>query len=226
VGRIGIVFGSLLCAGVAAQETRRPNLFPPPDLGLIEAPDRDEWQKPDLIMDKLKIADGSKVGEIGSGGGWFTIRLARRVGPNGAVYAVDVQQLMVEATSRRVERENMPWVETKLGTPTDPKLPAALDAVVIVNGFREMDDPKNPEQIITLLENAARALNAQGCFGVVDFLPGSGGPGPAPEERARPEDVTTAAAAAGLRLLSRETIPPFVYLLVFGKDTSRCAVAS
>src|SRR5262245_22214187 len=59
---------------------KRPPLFPAQDLGLIEAPDRDEWQKPDLIMDKLRIADGSSVGEVGAGGGWFTMRLARRVG--------------------------------------------------------------------------------------------------------------------------------------------------
>ena len=69
----------------AAKAQERPPLFPAQDLGLIEAPDRAEWQKPDLIMDKLRIADGSSIGEVGAGGGWFTIRLARRVGPNGVV---------------------------------------------------------------------------------------------------------------------------------------------
>ena len=72
-------------SGPTAQE--RPPLFPAQDLGLIEPPDRDEWQKPDFIMDKLRIADGSSIGEVGAGGGWFTIRLARRVGPNRDVYA-------------------------------------------------------------------------------------------------------------------------------------------
>ena len=70
--------------------TRR--LFPPEDLGLLEAPDRDAWQKPEQIMDALGIADGSAVADIGAGGGWFTLRLARRVGPNGLVYAQDIQR--------------------------------------------------------------------------------------------------------------------------------------
>jgi SAM-dependent methyltransferase len=207
----------------APKSQERPRLFPPQDLGLIEAPDRDEWQKPDLIMDKLRIADGSSIGEVGAGGGWFTIRLARRVGPNGVVYAEDIQSPMVQLMFRHVARENLPWVKPLLGTETDPRLPPKLDVVLIAFGYREMDDPTRPKDIVTLFANTARSLTPQGCFGVVDFLPGSGGPGPEPQERVAPEDVIKTASAAGLNLLARETIPPFVYLLVFGKETSRCA---
>src|SRR5262245_58503884 len=92
---------SLLCA-----ESQSTRLAPQPkpkgvpfraqDLGLLEAPDRDEWQKPEQIMDTLRIAEGSVVADLGAGGGWFTIHLARRVGPNGIVYAEDVQPPMVE----------------------------------------------------------------------------------------------------------------------------------
>ena len=66
-------------------QASRHALFAPKDLGLLEGPDRDLWQMPDQIMDALGIADGSMVADIGAGGGWFTIRLARRVGPNGIV---------------------------------------------------------------------------------------------------------------------------------------------
>src|ERR1700737_4273022 len=68
-----------------------PRLFQPQDLGLLEAPDREQWQKPDQIMDALGVAEGSVVAELGAAGGWFTLRLARRVGPNGLVYAEDIQ---------------------------------------------------------------------------------------------------------------------------------------
>jgi predicted methyltransferase len=210
-----------LCVASSAQE--RPRLFPAQDLGLIETPDRDEWQKPDFIMDRLRIADGSSIGEVGAGGGWFTIRLARRVGPNGDVYAEDVQPVMVDFIGRRAQRENLPWVKPLLGTDTDPRLPPKLDVVLIAFGYREMDEPKRPNDIVTLFANAARSLRPEGCFGVVDFLPGSGGPGPEPQGRVAPEEVIKTASAAGLNLLARETIPPFVYLLVFGKETSRCA---
>ena len=112
------------------------------NLGLLEAPDRDAWQKPDQIMDALQIADGAVVADLGAGGGWFTIRLARRVGPNGVVYAEDIQRLMIEAIERRVQREGLRNVRTMLGTEDNPKLPAAdLDAVLIVEIFHEMDDP-------------------------------------------------------------------------------------
>jgi ubiquinone/menaquinone biosynthesis C-methylase UbiE len=202
------------------QNREKGRLFAPRDLGLLEAPDRDDWQKPDLIMDELQIADGSKVADLGTGGGWFSIRLARRVGPNGVVYAEDIQPLMIEATLRRVQKEGLQNVVPVLGMASDPKLPQKdeLDAVLIVGSFHEMDDPARPEVILTLLNHVARSLTPQGRLGVVDFLPGAGGPGPAPDERVDPETVIQAAAAAGLKLQKREVIPPFSFLLVFEKD--------
>lgn len=203
-----------------AQQAKPNRLFLPQDLGLIEAPDREQWQKPDLIMDELSIAEGDKVADLGAGGGWFTIRLARRVGPNGRVYAEDIQPLMIEALGRRVQREGLANVETVLGTTTDPKLPPGrLDAVLIVDAYHEMDDPAKPEVILTLLGNVARALKPQGRVGVVGFLPGGGGPGPAPEERVDPASVIKTIAAAGLTLQKREIVPPFLFLLVFGKSS-------
>ena len=213
-------------ASVAGAQAQKPQsrekgrLFAPGNLGLLEAPDRDNWQKPDLIMDELQIADGSKVADLGTGGGWFSIRLARRVGPNGVVYAEDIQALMIEATLRRVQKEGLQNVVPVLGTASDPKLPDGLDAVLIVGAFHEIDDPTKPEVPLTFLKNVARSLKAQGRLGVVDFQPGAGGPGPPPDERVDPETVIRAAAAAGLRLQKREIIPPFSFLLVFEKDPS------
>src|SRR6267378_5324684 len=106
----------------ARQEQRTGHLFPPENLGLLESPDRAAWQKPDQIMDALGIAEGSAVADIGPGAGWFTIQLARRVGPNGLVYAEDVQRQMLEAVRRRVSREGLQNVQAVLGTVTDPHL--------------------------------------------------------------------------------------------------------
>jgi predicted methyltransferase len=207
-----------------SQDRLHPRLFDPQDLGLLDAADRDKWQKPDQIMDALKIAEGSVVADLGAAGGWFTIRLARRVQQNGLVYAVDIQTVMLGAIRRRTQGENLSGiVRTIHGTETDPKLPAAaLDAAIIVDAYHEME--VNPSQIVTLLTNVSRALKPQGCLGVVDFEPGGGGPGPRPDERVKPETVIAAAEAAGLRLLKKEAVPPFQYLLVFGKASSpsRC----
>jgi len=167
-------------------------------------------------MDELGIADGSTVAELGAAGGWFTLRLARRVGPNGFVYAEDIQREMIEAIGQRVQGENLSNVRPVLGTPTDPRLPAGIDAVVIVDSFHEMDESTDPLQVVRLLKNVARSLKPQGRLGVVDFLPGDGGPGPAADQRVDPQAVIRAATAAGLEFIKREDMPPFLFLLVFG----------
>jgi SAM-dependent methyltransferase len=195
-------------------------LFRQQDLGLLEAPDRDQWQKPDQIMDALAVAEGAVVAELGAGGGWFTLRLASRVGPNGLVYAEDIQPGMIEGISRRMKAENLANVKPILGTTTDPRLPPGLDAALISDAFHEMDEPKDPSVIVTLLRNIGKSLKPQGRLGIVDWTPGAGGPGPPAKQRVDPASIVKAAQAAGLVLISREEIPPFVYLLVFGRAPS------
>jgi ubiquinone/menaquinone biosynthesis C-methylase UbiE len=202
-----------LPAAAAAQHGR---LFDPKDLGLLEGPDRDAYQKPEQVMDALRIGDGSVVADLGAGGGWFTVRLARRVGPNGRVYAEDIQHEMIEAIRRRVERENLSSrVITRLGTPSNPGLPqGALDAVLIVDAYQEMEDK------VALLRNVARALKPGGRLGIINFTREGGGPGPPMDERVDPERVMRDADAAGLRLVSRERFLRYQYMLVFERADS------
>jgi predicted methyltransferase len=197
----------------AANAQHHGRLFPPTDLGLLEEPDRAAWQKPDQIMDALAVADGSTVADIGTGAGWFTVRLAQRVGPKGLVYAEDVQREMLEATRRRVLREGLRNVQVRLGAGSDPHLPAnAVDAVLVVDVYPEVDDR------VTLLKNLKAAIKPNGRIGIVNYKPGQGGPGPAANEgpRVAVASVEDDARAAGLRILARENLP-FQYLLVLGK---------
>jgi len=194
---------------VAQSKSGHGKLFPPQDLGLLESPDRDLWQLPGQIMDALGIAEGSVVADIGAGAGWFTIRLSKRVGPNGVVYAEDVQKQMLEATGRRVSKEGLRNVQTVLGTADDPRLPGLVDAALIVDTYHELDNP------VALLRNTARALKPQGRIGVVDFKKDGLGPGPSLEDRVNPEQIVKDAEAAGLRLVRRETFLPYQFLLVF-----------
>ena len=207
--------GAGLQAGPHAQTAagRSGRLFPPQDLGLLEGPDREAWQKPDEIMDVLGIADGAAVADIGAGAGWFTIRLARRVGPNGVVYAQDVQPQMLDAIRRRVAGEGLRNVQTRLGKGSTPNLPArSLDAVLVVDVYPEVEDR------VAFLRNVADALKAGGRIGVVNYRPGRGGPGPAPSEGVRVDSasVENDAQAAGLRVVARQDLP-YQYLLVLGR---------
>ena len=193
-----------------SQQPRHEQLFNPADLGLLEAPDRATWQKPDQIMDALKIADSARVADIGAGAGWFTIRLAERVGPNGLVYAEDVQPQMLQSIERRVSREGFQNVRAVLGTNTDPNLPkGSLDVVLMVDSYQELA----PENRVRFLRNLAAALKPNGRIGIVNYKPGRGGPGP--DVRVEPRIVEDNAREAGLAVLSRENLP-YQYLLVLG----------
>jgi SAM-dependent methyltransferase len=207
-----VAIASIAATAGTPQQHRR--LFPPTDLGQLEGPDRDAYQRPDLIMDELQIDERSVVADLGAGGGWFTVRLARRV-VNGKVYAEDIQPQMLEATKRRVDWEGLRNVQTVLGQPSDPGLPrGSLDAVLIVDAYHEIENP------VLLLRNLKGSLKADGRIGIVDFTREGGGPGPPMEDRVDPERVIRDAEAAGLQLVSRPNFLRYQYMLVFGKPPS------
>jgi ubiquinone/menaquinone biosynthesis C-methylase UbiE len=201
---------------VAAQQDRGRRLFSPEELGVLEGPDRDAWQKPDLIMDALGIGEGSVVADVGAGGGWFTVRLARRVGPNGTVFAQDLQPQMLEAIKRRVGREGLRNVDYVQGSLDDPRLPPGrLDAVLIVDAYHELANP------IELLRNVSASLKTTGRIGIVDYTLEGGGPGPPLNQRKSEKSVIKEALQAGLRVVNRvnpESFFEFQYMLIFARS--------
>jgi predicted methyltransferase len=103
------------------------------------ATDRDIWQRPDEVMDAMEAHQGNTVADVGAGEGWFTRKLAQRVGSAGTVFAVDVQDAMVEDIRHWSVEEHLRQVIPVLGTKNDPHLPdAQVDAVLVVNAYHEM----------------------------------------------------------------------------------------
>jgi precorrin-6B methylase 2 len=89
----------------------------------------------------MAVRPGAIVADVGAGGGFFTVRLARAVGPTGRVIAVDVSEPELERLRARLDREGLTNVETVRGDAGDPHLgSASLDAAVIVNAYHEMVD--------------------------------------------------------------------------------------
>ena len=104
-------------------------------------PARAAWQKPDRVVEALGLRRGQVVAEIGSGPGYFTLRLARAVGPSGRVYAVDPEPAMLDALRARLRRDGVRNVTPILGLPDDPLLPSgAYRLALIVNAYHHFAD--------------------------------------------------------------------------------------
>lgn len=136
-----------------------------------ETAQRDAWQRPEEVMDALGIKSGSAVGDVGAGGGYFTIHFAQRVGPTGKVYAEDLREKEMSDLQSRAQKENLPQIQTIVGTPSDPKLPEdKLDAILVCNAYHEFHDYD------AMLQGIYKALKPGGVFGVIDAYAAPGQP--------------------------------------------------
>jgi predicted methyltransferase len=100
---------------------------------------RDQWQRIPDVLAALAIDSGSRVADVGAGSGFYTERLAKRVGSSGRVFAVDVDEQAVGRLEQLVSAQSLHNVELIHGKADDPRLPyRSLDAVLIVNAYHEM----------------------------------------------------------------------------------------
>jgi len=121
-------------------------------------------------MDALGVKSGCRVADIGAGYGYFTFRLAARVGAEGKVYAVDIDEESINRVRQRKEREKLEQVEPILSVSADPRLPNDLDAVLIVDSYHEF------REYDQTLQAVFRALKPGGRFVIIDGEGPSGRP--------------------------------------------------
>jgi arsenite methyltransferase len=108
---------------------------------LYEGFSRDGWQQPERVIAALGLEPGDRVADLGSGSGYFTLHLANAVGPEGRVYAVDVDEEMNEYLRERVRQAGAANVEIVLGRFDDPLLPdGGIDLVLTVDTYHHIDD--------------------------------------------------------------------------------------
>jgi putative heme-binding domain-containing protein len=113
------------------------------NLTWLTRPERDGDERPESLLDALAIPRGATVVDLGAGAGYFTWRLAQRVGPQGKVIAVDVQREMLDRIGAELKKRNLANVDLVLGEARDPRLPAAaVDLVLIANAYHEFSDPE------------------------------------------------------------------------------------
>ena len=130
----------------------------------FDRPTRDREDLPDLVLSELGITQGATVADIGSGTGYFTWRLAERVGPRGKVYAVDVQKTMLDITKATVERHKLNNVEYLLSTGNDLRLrDSSIDLAFIAYAYHEFADPR------AMMSAVRRALKPGGRVFVLEY---------------------------------------------------------
>ena len=117
--------------------------------GWLERSEREKEEAPTAAIDSLGIQKGMNVADIGAGTGYFSFRLARRVGPSGRVYANDIQPEMLDRIREKAQTDGVSNLETVLGGEADPKLPLGkMDVVIMVDVYHELSQPQEMLQRI------------------------------------------------------------------------------
>jgi putative heme-binding domain-containing protein len=149
-----------------AKRTRQPN-HAYSDVSFLNRIGRDAEERPDSLVNALEIPAGVSVAEIGSGTGYFTWRLAEKVGPTGKVLAVDLQPKMLDLTTETIKKHKLSNVQLILGSENDPHLPpASLDLVLIAYAYHEFSEPE------AMLTAVRRALKPDGRLVIIEFAEG------------------------------------------------------
>lgn len=162
------------------------------DLAIFEDPGRAQKLQVERVMDLLGIKRASRVADIGAGSGWFAVRSARRVGNDGAVYAVEINPEYVRHIKRRAKREKLPQIQTILGKPDDPKLPrASVDAALLLKTYHEIAQP------IVFLRRLRAGLRPGARLGIIDRN------GKGDDHGVNADVVIKEAAQAGLTLVAQ-----------------------
>mgnify|MGYP001817218591 CR=1 FL=1 len=191
-----------------AQNSR---LYSPRDIDALENESRDDWQKPVQVVEALEIEAGSTIADIGTGSGYFVPFLSEAVGPDGRLFAVDIQQEMLAFVERKAAENGLDNVTTVLSQENDTRLEAgAVDLALLVDVYHELRSPK------ALLSNIRSVLKPDGRLAVVDFFSNKDVPvGPTRRYRVPRRRLIAEAEASGFKLVEEHSFLPYQYFLVF-----------
>jgi SAM-dependent methyltransferase len=165
---------ALLTAGAlaaGARQARHPvsGRVLAPTMGLegaawLDRPEREAEEAPSKAIAALPIATGAVVADVGAGSGYYTVRLAKVVGPTGRVVATDLQPGMLDLIRAKVARERLTNVDLVQGRPDDPVLPpATFDLIVMVDVYHELASPQ------VFIRKLKQALKPAGRLVLIEF---------------------------------------------------------
>jgi ubiquinone/menaquinone biosynthesis C-methylase UbiE len=174
---------------------------------VFDDPARDAWQKPHEVIQALQLVPDAAVADIGAGTGYFAVRLAHMTS-KGRVYAVDIEPDMVKYLGERAQKSGLKNLTPVLGAPDDPKLPAKVDLVLMVDVYHHI------EKRDAYFRKLAASLKPGGVVAIIDFSKDS--PiGPPPESRLAAHEVRAEMERAGYVSVNEHGFLPNQYFLVF-----------
>jgi SAM-dependent methyltransferase len=178
----------------------------------LDREERDIEEAPDEALDALDLAPGATVADIGAGSGYMTVRMARRVGPTGRVYAEDIQPQMIDLLKRRLARDKIANVMPVLGTIDDPKLPAgAIDLALLVDVYHEFSDP------VKMLAGLRAALKSGGRLVLLEYRKEDPAIPIRIEHKMTVDEARAEVEAAGFSFAKVDERLPRQHILIFSK---------
>ncbi len=179
----------------------------------LDRPEREAREQPERVVDALKLVPGMTVADVGAGTGYFTVRLARRVGPTGRVIATEIQPDMLRTIDARLGRERITNVELVPATASAAALPArCCDLVLLVDVYHELADPP------AILAGIRRALKPTGRLVLVEYR----GEDPRvpinPEHRMTLAQIKKELEPSGFRFVDSLEFLPDQRIVIFTRD--------
>jgi ubiquinone/menaquinone biosynthesis C-methylase UbiE len=176
-------------------------------------PERETEEAPDAALDAIGIARGVTVADVGAGAGYFTWRLAERVGTTGRVYANDIQPEMLALLRKNMEARHLENVHPVLGTQDDPKLPAGqIDLVLLVDVYHEFSQPQK------MLRKIRDSLKSDGRLVLVEYRKEDPSIPIRPEHKMSVDEVRAEVQPEGFRFEKNLTTLPRQHILIFRKS--------
>ena len=180
--------------------------------GWLDRPEREAEEAPDQALDALGIRAGMVVADVGAGTGYMSLRMARRVGPTGKVYANDLQPEMLLKLHTKSQREKLSNVETVQGTESDPKLPPnTMDLVLLVDVYHEFSQPQ------AMLDKIRESLKPDGRLVLLEYRKEDPKVPIRPEHKMSVAEVKTEVEAEGYKLDQVIEKLPRQHIIIFRK---------
>jgi len=176
----------------------------------LERPEREYEEQPSKAIAALDIKPGQVVADVGAGSGYYTVRLAERVGPTGQVFATDIQPEMLDLLRARVTRARLDQVEFVRSTETDPRLPEArFDLILMVDVYHELARPQE------VLQKLRASLKPDGRLVLIEFRKESAWVPIREEHKMSVKEARMELEAEGYRFDRVIDVLPWQHILVF-----------